>query len=56
VLWIDLTVMEQLDPIEKLYNIYSEEKDSSRIVEVVEDDLDLDLDLENRPADLYLEL
>jgi len=38
--------MNQLDPIEKLYEMYSEEEDASRIVEVEDDGLDLVLDIE----------
>ena len=48
--------MKQLDPIEELYDMYLEEKDSPRIVEVVEDDPDFNLDLEDRLVDLYLKL
>ena len=50
------SVMKQLDPIKKFYNLYSEEEDSPRIVEVMDDDLDLDSDLGNGSANLYLEL
>ena len=49
-----LSVMNQLDPIEELYDMYSEEEDSPKIVEVK--DMDLDFGLEDRPADPYLEL
>ena len=49
-------VMNQLDLIEELYNMYSEEGETPRIVEVVDDGLDFDLDNENRPADPYLKL
>ena len=38
--------MNQLDPIEKLYEMYLEEEDTSRIVEVEDDGLDLVLDIE----------
>ena len=38
--------MNWLDPIEELYNMYSEEEDTPRIVEVGNDDLDFDLDIE----------
>jgi len=48
--------MKQLDPIEEVYNLYSDEETSPHIVEVMDDALDLGLDLRNRPADLYLEL
>jgi len=37
--------MKQLDPIEELYNMYLEEEDSSRIVEI--EDMDLDFGLED---------
>ena len=32
--------MNRLDPIEELYDMYSEEEDTPRIVEVVDDGLD----------------
>jgi len=38
--------MNQLDPIEELYNMYSEEQDTLRIVEVKDDDLDFVSDVE----------
>jgi len=47
--------MKQLDPIKELYDLYLEEKDSSKIVEVLKD-MDLDFRLEDRPTDPYLEL
>ena len=37
-------VMNQLDPIEELYNMYLDEEETLRIVEVVADELDFDLD------------
>ena len=43
--------MNWLDPIEKLYDMYLEEEDTPRIVEV----LDLDSDIEG-PADPYRDL
>jgi len=46
--------MKQLDPIKELYNLYSEEKDSPRIVEL--GDTDLDFSLADGPVDPYLEL
>ena len=49
-------VMNQLDPIEELYNMYLEEESTPRIVEVVDNGLDFDLDNKNRLADPYLEL
>jgi len=52
----DASVINHLDPIEELYDMYSEEEEALRIVEVVEDSLDLDLDLKDRLADPYLEL
>ena len=36
--------------------MYSEEEDTSRIVEVADDELDFVLDNRNRLADLYLKL
>jgi len=48
--------MNWLDPIEKLYNMYSEEEESPRIVKVVDNSLDFDSDKEDRLADLYLKL
>jgi len=47
--------MNRLDPIEELYNMYSEEEDTPRIVEVVDDGLDFDSDVEG-PADPYMDL
>jgi len=43
--------MKWLDPIKKLYDLYSEEEDSSRIVEVT----DLDSDIEEL-AGSYMDL
>ena len=48
-------VMNQLDPIEKLYNIYSGEEDPPKIVEVEDDGLDFDSDVEG-PVDPYMDL
>jgi len=48
--------MNGLDPIKELYDMYSEEEKAPRIVEMVNDGLDLDSDLENRLADPYLKL
>ena len=48
-------IMNRLDPIEELYNMYLEEEDTPRIVEVENDDLDFDLDIEG-PADPYMDL
>jgi len=47
--------MNWLDPIEELYNMYSEEEDTPRIVEVGDDGLDWVLDIEG-PADPYMDL
>ena len=44
------------DSIEELYDMYSEEEDTPRIVELMDDQMDLDSELGDRPADLYLEL
>jgi len=48
-------VMNQLDPIEELYDMYSEEEDTPRIVELVDDKLDFVLDAEGL-ADPYMDL
>ena len=48
-------VMNQLNPIEELYNMYLEEKDTLRIVEIEDDRLDFVSDIEG-PADLYMDL
>jgi len=49
-------IMNQLDPIEELYDMYSDKEKTLRIVEIAGDDLYFDLDIENRLADLYLKL
>jgi len=48
-------VMNWLDSIEELYNVYLEEEDTPRIVDVKEDDLDFVSDVEG-PADPYMDL
>ena len=48
-------VINRLDPIEELYDMYSEEEDTPRIVEVADDGLDFDSDVEG-PADPYIDL
>ena len=48
-------VMNQLDSIEELYNMYSEEEDTPRIIEIEDNGLDLVLDVE-RPASPYMDL
>jgi len=48
-------VTNQLDPIEELYDIYSEEEDTLRIVKVRENDLDFVSDIKGL-ADLYMDL
>jgi len=48
-------VMNRLDPIEELYNMYSEEEDTPRIVELVDNELDFVSDAEG-PADPYMDL
>jgi len=48
-------VMNRLDPIEELYDMCSEEEDTLRIEEVVDDGLDFDSDVEG-PADPYMDL
>jgi len=47
--------MNRLDPIEELYDMYSEEEDTPRIVEVEDEDLDFTLDIEG-PANPYIDL
>jgi len=49
------TVMNWLDPIEELYNMYSEEEDTPKIVEIEDDRLDFVSDIEG-PADPYMDL
>jgi len=51
----DVHVMNQLDPIEELYNMYLEKEDTPRIVEVGDNDLDFVLDIEG-PANPYMDL
>jgi len=48
-------VMNRLDPIEELYDMYSEEKDTPRIIEIKDNGLDLISDVEG-PADPYMDL
>jgi len=48
--------MKRLDPIEEVYNLYSDKETFLHIVEIADDALDLRLDLGDRPADPYLEL
>jgi len=47
--------MNRLDPIEELYNMYLEEEDTPRIVEVGNDDLDFVSDIEGL-VDPYMDL
>jgi len=47
--------MNQLDPIEELYNMYLEKEDTLRIVELVDDRLDFDSDVEG-PTNPYMDL
>ena len=47
--------MNRLDPIEELYDVYSEEEDTLRIIELVDDGLDVLLDVDG-PADPYMDL
>ena len=47
--------MNWLDPIEELYDMYLEEEDTLRIVEVGDNDLDFVLDIEG-PANPYMDL
>jgi len=47
--------MNQLDPIEELYDMYSEEEDTPRIVEIEDNRLDLVSDVEGL-TDPYIDL
>jgi len=47
--------MNQLDPIKELYDMYLEEEDTPRIVEIEDDGLDFVSDVEE-PADPYMDL
>jgi len=47
--------MNRLDPIEELYDMYLEEEDTLRIVEVEDNGLDFLSDVDG-PADLYMDL
>jgi len=48
-------VMNRLDPIEELYEMYSEEENTPRIVEIEDNGLDFVSDTEG-PADPYMDL
>jgi len=48
-------VMNRLDPIEELYEMYSEEEDAPRIVEIEDNGLDFLSDVDG-PADPYTDL
>jgi len=47
--------MNQLDPIEELYDVYSEKEDTPRIIELEDDGLDFVSDIEGL-ADPYMDL
>jgi len=47
--------MNRLDPIEELYDMYLEEEDTPRIVEVEDDGLDFLSDIDG-PVDPYADL
>jgi len=47
--------MNRLDPIEELYDMYLEEEDTPRIVEIEDDGLDFVSDIEG-PANPYMDL
>ena len=47
--------MNRLDPIKELYEMYSEEEDTPRIVEIEDKELDFLSDVDG-PADLYMDL
>jgi len=50
------SVMNALNPIEELYDLYSDKEEMPRIVEVVVGELDFNSDIEDRLADPYLKL
>ena len=50
-----LLVMNRLDPIEELYDMYLEEEDTPRIVEIEDDGLDFVLDVGGL-TDPYMDL
>jgi len=50
-----LLVINQLDPIEELYDMYSEEEDTPRIVELVDNGLDFLSDVDGL-ANPYMDL
>ena len=47
--------MNRLDPIKKLYDMYSEEEDPPKLVEIEDDGLDFVSDVEG-PANPYIDL
>jgi len=48
--------MNAPNAIKELYNMYSDKETSPQIVKVASEEMDLGLNLEDRPVDLYLEL
>jgi len=48
--------MNASDAIKEVYNMYSDEETPPQIVEVTSEEMDLELDLEDRPANSYSEL
>jgi len=48
--------MNQPDPIEELYDMYSEKEETPCILEVLDNGLEFDLNLKDGLVDLYLEL
>jgi len=44
--------MNALDPIKELYNLYSDEKETPRIIEIIDEESDMG----NGPVDLYIDL
>jgi len=48
--------MNHLDPIEELYDMYLKKEKTLRIIELIGNHLDLDLDLGDGLANLYLKL
>jgi len=52
---LTIYVINQLDPIEELYDMYLEEEDTLRIIEIEDNGLDLISDIEGL-ADPYMDL
>ena len=53
---LQLNITNCPDPIEEVYDMYLGEDDTPRIVELIDNQMDLDSELGDRLADPYLEL